>query len=80
MNYHPRKIQELLVGGQSVNKVRLIFGARQTGKSTLLAKVLPRETSVIYNLQQSSLRRQFEAEPESLGKELGRRKGPHQLY
>jgi uncharacterized protein len=71
MNYYPRKMQELLGGERSFNKVRLIFGARQTGKSTLLANVLPKESSVIYNLQESNLRRQFEADPASLGKELG---------
>lgn len=71
MNYYPRRIHQLLAGERSVNKVRLMFGARQTGKSTLLANVLPKETSVIYNLQMSGLRRQFEADPASLGKELG---------
>ena len=71
VNYFPRKIQELLVGERSANKVRLIFGARQTGKSTLLANILPKESAVIYNLQDSRLRRQFETDPTSLRKELG---------
>lgn len=70
VKYFVRGIESILKGGVSKNKVRIIFGARQTGKSTLLANLLPPESSVVYNLQNSSLRRQFETDPGSLGKEL----------
>jgi len=70
MIYYKRTIENTLAGERSENKVRLIFGARQTGKSTLLLHVLPGEKSVLYNLQDSKLRRQFEMDPASLGKEL----------
>lgn len=70
MNYYSRNIESMLVGDRSANKVRLLFGARQTGKSTLLNRILPKETTITYNLQDSRLRRQFEVNPSSFSKEI----------
>lgn len=70
MNYFYRHMEHLLTGGYSSNKVRLLFGARQTGKSTLLNRMLPEGTSAVYNLQDSRLRRQFESDPSSFSREI----------
>jgi predicted AAA+ superfamily ATPase len=43
--------------------VRLLSGARQTGKTQLLRHSLPEERTQLFNLQESGLRRQFEADP-----------------
>jgi ABC-type multidrug transport system fused ATPase/permease subunit len=50
--------------------VKLIFGARQTGKTVLLQRVLPEASSVIFNLLDSGLRRRFEAEPAAFRREV----------
>ena len=70
MRYFSRELEKLLIGGHSANKVRLVFGARQTGKSTLLNRLLPNDATAIYNLQDSHLRRQFEADPGSFSEEI----------
>jgi predicted AAA+ superfamily ATPase len=70
VHYYNRNLEATLLGDRSINKVRLIFGARQTGKSTLLSRILPKETSVVYNLQDSRLRRQFETNPGGFSKEI----------
>ena len=70
MKYYYRNIEDILIGDRSANKVRLLFGARQTGKSTLLKRMLPKENTIIYNLQDSRLRRQFEIDPGSFSKEI----------
>lgn len=70
MSYYSRYIEDLLIGDRSANKVRLLFGARQTGKSTLLNRFLDKETTVAYNLQDSRLRRQFEESPQSFSREV----------
>ncbi|MBI4028697.1 MAG: ATP-binding protein, partial [Verrucomicrobia bacterium] len=52
-------------------KVILLFGARQTGKSTLLGHCLPPSAdTLILNLQDPRLRRRYEADPEALVCEL----------
>ncbi|MFZ2653555.1 MAG: ATP-binding protein [Victivallales bacterium] len=53
-----------------MNKIRIVFGARQTGKTVLMKKILPGKNSLIFNLQDSSLRQQFERDPSLLRKEL----------
>ena len=70
MNYCCRYIQDSLEGDVSFNKIRIVFGARQTGKTVLMKKLLPEKNSVIFNLQDSRLRQQFEREPSLLRKEL----------
>ncbi|MCE9613262.1 MAG: AAA family ATPase [Lentisphaerae bacterium] len=50
--------------------MKLVFGARQTGKSVLLHRVLPPDASVIFNLLDSSLRRRFESEPAAFRREV----------
>jgi len=70
MNYCRRYIQDSLEGDVSLNKIRIVFGARQTGKTVLMKKILPGKNSLILNLQDSSLRQQFERDPSLLRKEL----------
>lgn len=68
--YYQRHIEGMLIGKRSHNKIRLIFGARQTGKTLLLKHLLAGESSVIYNLQDTRIRQQFESNPSSLSEEL----------
>jgi predicted AAA+ superfamily ATPase len=70
MSYCCRYIQENLEGDVSLNKIRIVFGARQTGKTVLMKKILPVKNSIVFNLQDSSLRQQFERGPSLLRKEL----------
>ncbi len=52
-------------------KVCLLFGARQTGKTALLRHILKQsEPAQHYDLQDSALRRQFEADPARFGREV----------
>lgn len=59
-----------LASGVSLNKVRLLFGARQTGKTELLRHLVPKERSVFMDLGTTAERRRFESEPAALGREL----------
>ncbi len=70
MKYCCRYIQNSLEGDVSLNKIRIVFGARQTGKTVLMKKILPEKNSVVFNLQDYSLRQQFERDPSLLRKEL----------
>ncbi|MFQ5680844.1 MAG: ATP-binding protein [Candidatus Omnitrophota bacterium] len=65
----PRWIERVLNSGVSRNKVRLIFGARQTGKSTLLRR-LSRPQALFINLQDRRQRLRFERRPDELVKIL----------
>lgn len=67
---YSRFLQARLAGTVSRNKVRLLFGARQTGKTVLLKQLLHDDTSVVFNLQDSRLRRQFEADPGRFSREV----------
>jgi predicted AAA+ superfamily ATPase len=59
------------LGPTSRNKVCLLFGARQTGKTALLRYVLEKsEPAQLFDLQDSALRRQFEADPGRFGREV----------
>lgn len=49
--------------------MRLLFGARQTGKTELLRHMLGEE-AVLFNLQDSSLRRRFEEDPARFVREV----------
>ena len=68
--YYRRWLHNRLLSPVSNDKVRLIFGARQTGKTMLLSQVLNRDHSIVYNLQDSSLRRKLERDPAQFSREL----------
>lgn len=53
----------------SKNKVRLLFGARQSGKTELLRRIVPQESSVFYDLGATDQRRRFETDPARFGRE-----------
>jgi len=65
----PRYIEKKLRSVISKDKVRLIFGARQTGKSTLLRRLRP-GNALFINLQDRRQRLRFEKEPDELIKML----------
>ena len=68
--YHRRSLETGLADGASRYKVRLLFGARQTGKTSLLQRLADRETWQVYNLQDRSLRLSWEANPGAFLAEL----------
>ncbi len=55
--------------GVSAGKVRLLFGARQTGKSTLLQR-LANPHAVFFNLQERRTRLELERDPRILTQTL----------
>ena len=61
--YHGRYLERALSGPLSRHKVRLLFGARQTGKTLLLRHLLAGSEVRFFDLQNSSERRRFEADP-----------------
>jgi len=61
----PRWVQGRVSGPASRKKIKLLFGARQTGKSTLL-KELSGPESILINLQDRAERSRFERNPEEL--------------
>jgi len=65
-----RWIEEKLAGEVSRNKVRLLFGARQVGKTVLLSRLMQAGSSVVYNLQDSRLRRRLERNPAVFSREV----------
>ncbi|MFQ5652520.1 MAG: ATP-binding protein [bacterium] len=54
----------------SHNKVRLIFGARQVGKTVLMNNIIPADRAISYNLQDASIRRRLERDPALFTREL----------
>ncbi len=68
--YRRRWLEGVLSGGVSRNKVRLLFGARQAGKTALLGHLLPRDGTRFFNLQETDLRRRFEVDPGSFRREV----------
>jgi predicted AAA+ superfamily ATPase len=54
----------------SRNKIRMLYGARQTGKTMLLRHGLPADSTRFFNLQESDLRRRFEADPAAFRREV----------
>jgi predicted AAA+ superfamily ATPase len=54
----------------SRGKVRLLFGARQTGKTLLLRHLLAGTETQVYDLQDTGLRRRFEEDPARFGREV----------
>ncbi len=70
MIYYRRFLHDKLESTVSQNKVRLIFGARQVGKTVLMNNVIPKEHAVLYNLQDISVRRRLEKDPAVFTREL----------
>lgn len=68
--YYRRYLEERLTGPVSRNKVRLLFGARQTGKTWLLRRLLPGEDTRAFDLQDTTVRRRFEADPAAFSREV----------
>jgi predicted AAA+ superfamily ATPase len=67
--YHPRLLERGLRAATSRGKVRLLFGARQTGKSSLLRALAPSDAFFI-NLQDPRERIRYERSPGTLAAEL----------
>lgn len=66
-----RSLLTSLRDGKSRHKVCLLFGARQTGKTELLRHLREHEpSSRLFDLQDSTLRRQFEADPARFSREV----------
>jgi predicted AAA+ superfamily ATPase len=66
-----RTLLDALLGPVSRDKVRLLFGARQTGKTALLRQLLASSSGVLhYDLQDTALRRRLEADPAVFGREV----------
>jgi uncharacterized protein len=68
--YCRRMLESSLYGPVSRGKVRLLFGARQTGKTSLLRAGLPDETTYRVDLAGPAKRRAYEADPSLLAREL----------
>jgi uncharacterized protein len=62
MTSYPRLLEGVLQAEASVDKVRLLFGARQTGKSTLLQRLADTDARV-FNLQERRTRLELERNP-----------------
>ncbi len=62
-------MESLLKSSASKNKIKVVLGPRQTGKSTLLKQILPPSGKWI-NLQESQIRNQYEARPHTLSEQL----------
>jgi len=68
--FYRRHLEVLLSGPVSRHKVRLLLGARQTGKTALLRHLLVGDRTLLLNLQDSATRRRFEADPSAFGREI----------
>ena len=64
MTYYPRAAESALQADASASKVRLLLGARQTGKSTLLQRLAGTDV-VFFNLQDRRTRLDSERDPRS---------------
>jgi predicted AAA+ superfamily ATPase len=68
--YHRRFLERALSGPVSRHKVRLLFGARQTGKTQLLRHLLAGPGTRFFDLQSAAERRRFEADPGAFTREV----------
>lgn len=68
--YYCRFLHDKLTAPAGKNKIRMVFGARQVGKTFLLNNIIPEKKSLVYNLQDSPLRRRLELDPSSFTREL----------
>ena len=66
MKYLHRWLEGPLSRPASLGKVRLLLGARQTGKSTLLNHLVSSRDTVVIDLQDSTRRREMERRPRAL--------------
>ncbi len=73
IGYRPRWIEHALAGRTSQGKVRLLFGARQTGKSWLFRRLTPPGTLRI-DLQDGRERARYERDPGAFTSEILARK------
>lgn len=73
LRYQPRYLERSLGSRASRGKVRLLFGARQTGKSSLLRAIAPAHALVI-NLQDPRERLRYERSAGTLAAELEARR------
>lgn len=69
MMFYERIARTLLGSPRSRHKVRLLFGARQTGKTELLRRIVPPGTTMSVDLGAASVRRRFEVDPARFGRE-----------
>lgn len=74
MEYYTRFLEQLLQESVAAEKICLVLGARQTGKSTLFRHIV-NERSFIVNLQDMRERLRYEREPGLLIRELQAIKG-----
>jgi uncharacterized protein len=74
----PRWVERRLESGVSRHKVRLILGARQTGKSTLLKRLAPPDALFI-NLQDRRERQRFERNDDELLRMLRAERKPRTI-
>jgi uncharacterized protein len=68
--FNERFLRSVLGSAVSQDKVRILLGARQTGKTELLRALVRPERSAVFNLQDTGLRRQFEADPARFGRQV----------
>jgi predicted AAA+ superfamily ATPase len=68
--YHRRFLERGLSGPLSRHKVRLLFGARQTGKTQLLRHLLGGSGTRFFDLQSAAERRRFETDPAAFTREV----------
>lgn len=63
--FHHRVLGGVLRGGLSRDKVRLLFGARQVGKTELLRHVVASDETLLLDLSGARDRRRYEADPDA---------------
>lgn len=68
--FYRRFLLDRLASRLSRNKVRILFGARQTGKTELLRRVMPAEHTVFFDLAETAVRRRFETDLAAFGREV----------
>lgn len=68
--YYCRHLESVLTSAISRHKLRLLFGARQTGKAALLRHLMEGEGTRFFDLQDSALRRRLEADPAVFAREV----------
>ncbi len=68
--FYSRLLLASLTSRVSRNKVRLLFGARQTGKTELLRRVVPAEHTLFFDLAETAVRRRFETDPAAFVREV----------
>ena len=68
MAYVERLIQSTIKKVLKLNKSIMLLGPRQTGKTTLVEKLL--KTDLSYSFLESNIRRRFESDPDLLLSEI----------